>query len=213
VYIKKIVDRNGKVLEQHDAPILVDEAVQPEPLLYKKAGLDRSDAGERSTTHAKRKIDEATAYILTTMLQGVVKEGTATNLKKIVGRTDIAGKTGTTNENVDAWFMGYSPDFTCGVWVGFDDEFSIGEGETGGKAAAPIWGYFMREALKDIPVRPFPAPATVEVKRIDPRTGLVTVSQNGVEEVFKVGSAPAGAETKIMKGPRWDYTGSDLDQF
>ena len=92
------------------------------------------------------------------LLQGVIQEGTATNLKKIVGRPDIAGKTGTTNENIDAWFMGFSPDYTCGVWVGFDEEMSLGEGETGGKAAAPIWGYFMREVLRDKPVKEFAIP-------------------------------------------------------
>jgi penicillin-binding protein 1A len=150
---------------------------------------------------------------MATLLQGVVSDGTATILKRIVGRPDIAGKTGTTNEYVDAWFVGFNPDYTCGVWVGFDTEISLGEGETGGKAAAPIWGYFMKEALKDKPIREFMPPASVEFRRVDPRTGLVTASGSGIQEVFKVGRVPAEADPKFFKGARWDNTGSDLDQF
>jgi penicillin-binding protein 1A len=161
---------------------------------------------------ARRRIDEGTAYIMTTLLQGVIQDGTATILKKIVGRPDIGGKTGTTNENVDAWFMGFTPDHTCGVWVGFDSEISLGDGETGGKAAAPIWGYFMREVLRGKPIKEFVAPPSVEYRRIDPRTGLVTTA-GGVQEVFKVGRAPVEMEPKLIKGSRWDYSGSELDQF
>jgi penicillin-binding protein 1A len=97
--------------------------------------------------------------------------------------------------------------------VGFDDELSLGDGETGGKAAAPIWGYFMREVLRDKPVKEFAVPQTVEVRRIDPRTGLLTSAAEGFPEVFKVGSGPADSEPKLIKGSRWDYSGSDLDQF
>jgi penicillin-binding protein 1A len=150
---------------------------------------------------------------MTSLLQGVVQDGTATVLKKIVGRTDIAGKTGTTNENIDAWFMGFSPEMTCGVWVGFDDEYSIGDQETGGHAAAPIWGYFMKDALKEKPVKGFTPPQSIEYRRIDPRTGLITSASEGLQEVFKVGSGPAEAEPKLIKGSRWDYSGADLDQF
>jgi penicillin-binding protein 1A len=148
---------------------------------------------------------------MTSLMQGVIQEGTATNLKKIVGRPDIAGKTGTTNENIDAWFVGFSPDYTCGVWVGFDDEVTIGEGETGGKAAAPIWGYFMKQALKDIPVKEFPPPSNVEFRRVDPKTGMA--SGEGIQEIFKVGSGPTPALAKPLRGSTWDYAGSDLDQF
>jgi penicillin-binding protein 1A len=162
----------------------------------------------------RRVIDEGTAYIMVTMLQGVIQEGTATVLKKIVGRPDIAGKTGTTNENIDAWFMGFTPDYTCGTWVGFDDEVSLGEGETGGKSAAPIWGYFMSKVLKDKPAKEFVVPPSVEFRRIDPKTGLGTTASSGFQEVFKVGSGPAaGTEPKLTGGAKWDYVGSDLDRF
>ena len=220
VYVKKIVDRYGKVLEEHDPPVLLDDQVQPDKPVVQKVSHDSPASGvgdteipDRGAPIIRRKIDEGTAYIMTTMLQGVIQEGTATNLKKIVGRPDVAGKTGTTNDTIDAWFMGFSPDYTCGVWVGFDDEISIGEGETGGKAAAPIWGYFMREIMKDKPVKEFPVPQSVEFRRVDPRTGLMTSSSEGIQEVFKTGSGPAESEPKLIKGSRWDYSGSDLDQF
>jgi penicillin-binding protein 1A len=221
VYVKKIVDRNGKILEEHDPPVLLDDPMRgEEPQIQKvshetpqAAAAGDGEAPEKGAPIVRRKLDEGTAYIMATLLQGVIQEGTATNLKKIVGRRDIAGKTGTTNDNIDAWFMGFSPDFTCGVWVGFDDELSLGDGETGGKAAAPIWGYFMKEVLRDKPAKEFPVPQTVEVRRIDPRTGLLTSASDGFPEVFKVGSGPADSEPKLIKGSRWDYSGSDLDQF
>ncbi len=220
IYVKKIVDRNGKIIEQNDPPVLLDDPVNNKAYL-KNVSLrvspntvfPESDGPEKNTAIAKRKLDEATSYIMTTLLQDVVQHGTATNLKKIVGRPDIAGKTGTTNDNVDAWFVGFSPDYSCGVWVGFDDEYSLGEGETGGKAAAPIWGHFMHDVLNDKPVKEFQQPQTIEFRKVDPRTGLVTASNNAIQEVFKVGSGPAETEPKLIKGSRWDYSGSDLDQF
>jgi penicillin-binding protein 1A len=220
VFVKKIVDRTGKILEEHDPPVLLDDPVRgDEPQVQKvshetpQVAASDSEVPEKGAPIVRRKLDEGTAYIMDTLLQGVIQEGTATNLKKIVGRPDIAGKTGTTNDYIDAWFMGFSPDFTCGVWVGFDQELSLGDGETGGKAAAPIWGYFMRQVLRDKPVKEFPVPQTVEVRRINPRTGLLTSSADGFPEVFKVGSGPADSGPNLIKGSRWDYSGSDLDQF
>jgi len=219
VYIKKIVDRNGKILEEREPPALLDDPVKPDQPEIRKVSLEtisRRSGGvgeSNSGGTARRVVDDGTAYIITTMLQGVVQDGTATILKKIVSRPDIAGKTGTTNEYVDAWFMGFSPDYTCGVWVGFDSEISLGDQETGGKAAAPIWGYFMKAVLRDKPIKEFPIPASVDYRRIDPRTGLVATGPNGLQEVFKIGSSPAAVDSKLMKGSGLDYSGSDLDQF
>ncbi len=220
VYVKKIVDRKGRILEEHDAPVLLDDPTpkdQPQIQKVSHPGPNVPDAEgevpERSAALVRRAIDEGTAYIMTTLLQGVIQEGTATVLKKIVGRPDIAGKTGTTNENMDAWFVGFSPEYSCGVWVGFDEEAPIGDAETGGKAAAPIWGYFMKEVLRDRAVKEFPSPQSVEFRKVDPKTGLITSSPGGLVEVFKTGSGPSEGEPRLIKGSRWDYSGPDLDQF
>ncbi len=221
IFVSKVIDRHGKVLEERMAPALLTDPLQPDHVPANTVSLESRNSGmtfeadwaDRSSAQAKRRIDEGTAYIMTSILQGVITEGTATNLKKIVGRPDIAGKTGTTNENVDAWFVGYTPDYTCGVWVGFDDEVSIGEGETGGKAAAPIWGYFIRDLLANKPAKEFQAPASIEFRKIDPKTGLLTSASDGIKEIFKTGSSPAQTGPKAMSGARWDYAGSDLDQF
>jgi penicillin-binding protein 1A len=220
-YVTKIVDRNGKILEKHDPPVLLDDTIPQDGSQVRQVSdasscampPGKEESSERSASFARRRIDEGTAYIMTTLLQGVVQSGTATILKKIVGRSDLAGKTGTTNDNIDAWFMGFTPDYTCGVWVGFDDEVSMGNAETGGKAAAPIWGYFMRQALKGKPIKEFEEPSCVERRRVDPSTGLATNASNGVEEVFKVGSGPTRERPTLIKGARWDHSGSDLDQF
>jgi len=219
VYVKRIVDRQGKILEEHPPPVLLDDPMQVDQPQIQKVSHDayapagHTELTDKGAQFLRRRIDEGTAYIMTSLLQGVVQEGTAKVLKKIVGRPDIAGKTGTTNENVDAWFMGFTPDYTCGVWVGFDDEHSLGPGETGGKAAAPIWGYFIRAVLGKSEPKEFAASQGVEFRRIDPRTGLVTSSPDGFKEVFKIGSGPGDMEPGLIKGARWDYAGSDLDQF
>jgi len=221
VYIKKIVDRHGKVIEKNDPPILLDDPTRPDQDAVREVSYgpaakvlpDGKVSGDAGPVIARRRIDEGTAYIMTSMLQGVIQDGTATVLKKIVGRSDIAGKTGTTNDNIDAWFMGFTPDCTCGVWVGFDDEVSIGAPETGGKAAAPIWGYFMRDALKGKPEKQYVEPPSIERRMIDPTTGLVTSAPNGIPEMFKVGSGPVAERATLIKGIKWDHSGSDLDQF
>ncbi len=221
VYVTKVVDRNGKVLEEHLPPVLLDDPAQMDRPSFQRVSHAPERSPGASETHGKgasflrRRIDDATAYIMTDLLRDVVQNGTATILKKILGRSDLAGKTGTTNENVDAWFMGFTPDFTCGVWVGFDDEHTLGEGETGGKAAAPIWGYFMRQVLANMPEKEFPESKAVEYRRIDPRTGLVAATAGGgYEEVFKMGSGPAELlEPRLIKGARFGYSGAELDQF
>jgi len=113
VYVKKIVDRNGRVLEENPPPVLLDDPLKVDQPQVQKVSHDApgafgsSDSPELGAAFLRRRIDEGTAYIMCSLLQGVVQSGTATNLKKIVGRTDIAGKTGTTNDAIDAWFVGF----------------------------------------------------------------------------------------------------------
>jgi len=137
-----------------------------------------------------RVLDKATAYIMTNMLQSVVKSGTAPRIRAL-GRP-AAGKTGTTNDLNDAWFLGFTPGYITGTWVGFDEEQPLGRGETGSKAASPIWLGFMQEILKDKPVLEFPIPESVIFSKIDAETGLLPgpESKDTRLEVFKEGTAP-----------------------
>jgi penicillin-binding protein 1A len=147
-------------------------------------------------------ISPQTAYIMTHLLQGVIEEGTGQKAKEL-GRP-AAGKTGTTNEMKDAWFIGYTPSTLAGVWVGYDDHtLSLGKGETGGRAACPIWLYFMKEWLKNEPVESFPIPADVVFAKVNPGSGIVTRADdpNGVYAAFS-GGPPSGANQYGELGER-----------
>ncbi|MFP4349501.1 MAG: penicillin-binding protein 1A, partial [Desulfococcaceae bacterium] len=135
-------------------------------------------------------IDPATAYLMTSLLESVVKEGTGRRMRAL-GRP-AAGKTGTTNDLHDAWFMGYTPDYIAGAWVGYDQERPLGKKETGSRAAGPIWLDFMKAAHQRLPVKVFQVPQGVVFSRIDAETGLLpaTDSEQTVFEVFKEGTAP-----------------------
>jgi penicillin-binding protein 1A len=130
------------------------------------------------------------AFVLTSMMQSVVGEGTARRARKL--RRPVAGKTGTTNKQRDAWFAGFTPQLVAVVWVGFDDPRSLGRRETGGRAALPIWVSFMRKALKGQPKVPFRQPPGVVVQRIDPGTGLLAPegATDVLEEYFISGTEP-----------------------
>jgi penicillin-binding protein 1A len=129
-----------------------------------KAPEDLAPAEGTSTQPSKRvsaAMSPQTAYIMTSILQGGVKVGTGARMVKYVQRRDLAGKTGTTNNAEDTWFVGFSPEFTAGVWVGFDEKRPLGSREEGARAALPVWGYFMAEVLKNRPERDFPVPPDV----------------------------------------------------
>ncbi|HYD73711.1 MAG TPA: PBP1A family penicillin-binding protein [Candidatus Binatia bacterium] len=121
-------------------------------------------------------IDPVTAYQIVSMAEGVVQRGTAT----VVGELGypLGGKTGTTNDYKDAWFIGFSPDLVVGVWAGFDQPRDMGEGETGGRISAPIFRDFMREALRDTPATPFRIPAGVRLVRVDYTSGLLPTAES-----------------------------------
>jgi penicillin-binding protein 1A len=106
---------------------------------------------------APRAISAANAYVMTSIMTDVIQRGTAQRAKEL-GRTDIAGKTGTTSDRRDAWFVGFNADYAAAAWVGFDQERSLGETEEGGRTALPMWVYFMQEALRDKPEHMLPEP-------------------------------------------------------
>lgn len=141
-----------------------------------------------------------------TMIKTFVKDGTGRRVLAL--NRPAAGKTGTTNDLYDAWFVGYTPQYVTGTWVGFDEKKSLGSNETGGRAASPIWLGFMQKILHDKPVRIFEVPQGVVFSRIDPQTGQLPVSEsiNVTFECFKEGTVPAESSTK--KGPA-----SETDDF
>ena len=140
---------------------------------------------------APRVLDERIHFLINDMLKDVVQQGTAKRAKSL-GRKDLAGKTGTTNDQVDAWFNGYQKDLVASVWVGFDQPKTLGRSEYGGRAALPIWIEFMKHALKDVPQDNPKLPTGVVATRIDPSTGAkARASQtNALREFFLLENPP-----------------------
>jgi penicillin-binding protein 1A len=201
VFIRSVRDRNGEVLLENlalggyreDVPAETPEGDAPEAIDVAAAGnLGDPVDGLKSAPVGEQIISPELAYLTTSMLKAVVfdPDGTGWRLKDL-GRP-LAGKTGTTNDQADAWFMGYSPDIVTGVWVGHDETHFLGWGETGSRAAAPIWVAYMREALRDRPVRDFPIPDPIVFARVDRQTGLLAgpSSKGAVFEAFLPGTEP-----------------------
>lgn len=141
--------------------------------------------------NAPRVVDADNAYILTNMMQDVIRYGSGRKAKAL-NRMDIAGKTGTTNDQKDAWFSGFNPDVATSVWVGFDKPSTLGRSEVGGRAALPIWIDYMKVALADLPNAPFIQPEGLVNVSIDRETGqAVPADTNGAYfEIFREAYAP-----------------------
>jgi penicillin-binding protein 1A len=142
-------------------------------------------------------IDPVADYQIVSMMEDVVQHGTGIEVAA-VGKP-LAGKTGTSSEWFDAWFVGFSPNLVAGVFVGFDTPRTLGDGETGGKVAAPIFRDFMQAALANSPATPFEAPASAEMVRVDDLTGQPAGAEdkNSILEAFRLGTEPAGYNTPM----------------
>jgi penicillin-binding protein 1A len=152
---------------------------------------------------APRVISPQNAYLMTDMMTDVIKRGTGRRALAL-GRSDIAGKTGTTNAAKDTWFNGFTPGLVATVWVGFDQERPLGESEEGAKTALPIWIHFMREALRGVPEYRRPMPDGLVTLRISPETGALVSNENpdGMTEVFMADHLPAASDTgSVALGP------------
>lgn len=149
---------------------------------------------------AERVIDPRNAFIVTSLMRDVVKLGTGARAMQL-GRNDLAGKTGTTNDQVDAWFAGFQPGLVAVAWIGFDTPHSLGDKETGGHAALPIWMSYMGKALKGIPQETFPVPEGVDGVIINPDTGLrePTLVAGGLTEYFYHENLPAEPEPPAIE--------------
>jgi penicillin-binding protein 1A len=178
--IDRIQDRYGRTIWRHDERqcmgCMADRwANQPEP--------DLIDARPQV-------IDPHTAYQITSILEGVVQRGTGKVLRSL--DRPIAGKTGTTNEEKDAWFIGYTPTLVVGVYIGYDTPKPMGKGNTGGMIAAPVFGEFVKNALADTPPAPFRVPPGIKFVRVDLKTGLRASADdtNTILEAFKPDEEP-----------------------
>lgn len=141
--------------------------------------------------HAPRIISPEINFLMNSLLRDVVQKGTAVSAKSL-NRQDLAGKTGTTNDQRDAWFTGYASTLVASAWLGFDNFSSLGGKETGSTAALPMWIDFMRTALKDVPESPWTPPPGIVTAIINPKTGLLLAdgNKNGVKEFFIAGHLP-----------------------
>lgn len=157
--IERIQDRKGRTIYKHEQTPCPECAAQ---------SWENQDAPQ---FYAKREqvVDPYSAYQMTSILEGVAVRGTGAKLNEL--HRHLGGKTGTTNETKDAWFVGFSPDLVAGVYVGFDEPESLGRYETGAQAALPIFYDFMKEALKDVPDASFRIPAGMKLVRVNPQTG------------------------------------------
>jgi penicillin-binding protein 1A len=170
-----------------ERPVLISKIVAP----------DGTEVPLPPRAEPRRAMTDAEAYVTTDLLKSVVNEGTGKGA--LVLRRPIAGKTGTSNELRDAWFAGYSTDFACVAWVGYDDRKSLGPGESGATAALPVFVGVMRTAHQGLPPTDFPIPSGISRASIDPKTGLLARSEqtDALGEVFLSGTEP----TETAKDP------------
>ncbi len=143
-------------------------------------------------------IDPRLAYQITSMMEGVIQRGTAKKLKEL--NVPIAGKTGTTNQNKDAWFIGYTPDLVIGVYVGYDKPKSLGYKQTGSSVAVPIFNNFAKKIKINKNKKPFRVPSGISFVRIDPNSGTVSNKKSSISEPFILGSEPYLGNINIIDG-------------
>lgn len=188
--IDRIQDRYGKTVFKHDQRgcegcVATEWTGQAEPELI---------------DNAEQVLDPMTAYQITSMMEGVVSRGTAVTVSEL-GRP-IAGKTGTTNDEKDAWFIGYTPNLVVGLYMGYDQPQGLGKGSTGGGLAAPIFKEFMGQALKDTPIVDFQVPEGMKLIAINRKTGMAAAegAPGTIMEAFKPGTGPADSYWVIGMG-------------
>ncbi|TBU80277.1 peptidase [Pseudomonas daroniae] len=196
--IQRIDNRHGDPLFIANPPT-VPNSVQPEvpPPVSEEGVMSTAQATPEQLPEppepaaAERVLDERTAYIMNSMLQDVIKRGTGRRAMAL-GRTDLAGKTGTTNESKDSWFSGYNADYVTTVWAGFDQPESLGRNEYGGTVALPIWMSYMAAALKDKPSHAPSEPDGILTLRVDPHSGRAAApgTPDAYFELFKSEDSP-----------------------
>ena len=219
-FIERIEDREGNLLYQAEPTTVCDNCLLDEEKLVEK-NLASVDTGLDVTTIAldedqseplpvaERIMDERVNYIMHTVLQDVIKQGTGRRALALE-RSDLAGKTGTTNDQKDAWFSGYNHDVVATAWVGFDQPEPLGRKEFGSTAALPIWIDFMKQALQGLPEKERTVPNGLVKVRIDKTTGLLAQSQNNsMFEIFRQENVPTLESTINSSAPSNGEDGSN----
>ncbi len=174
--------------------VLANQGKKVTPFFISKIVDRTGNVFEETKVQTEQVIDPRIAFMTSYVMQDVVESGTGRRVKSI-GRP-VAGKTGTTNDIRDAWFVGFTPSLITGVWVGFDQEKSLGKQEVGGRAAAPIWLYFMEKVMQGKPVEAFPVPEGIVFVRVDHKTGRPAQSggPGTIYECFLDNALPAEKE-------------------
>jgi penicillin-binding protein 1A len=217
-YVDRIEDGAGKLLMQAEPAIACSQCGRVTEAPVEKTPTEKAAAGGAAARLAQldgsahdgktlippknlapQIISPQIAYLMADMMSDVIKRGTGVRARAL-NRDDIAGKTGTTNDWHDAWFNGFNGDIVTSVWVGFDQDRSLGRGEEGGHVAVPIWTYFMREALAGVPRHPVPLPDGIVTAHIAPDSGLLASADDPkwIPEKFVEGTLP---KAEIYEGP------------
>jgi penicillin-binding protein 1A len=192
IFIRRVLDRDGKVLLEN---VPLDRPTDEKPPTWESAKQAPQVLADGVPMGPDQVMSPSEAFLVADLLRAPVDHPGGTAAKaRVLGRP-LAGKTGTTDDHGDAWFVGFSTDIAAGAWVGFDERRSLGKGETGGRAALPIWIEFMKVAHEDKPVREFPIPEGVSYARVDPSTGKLAGedSANAYLQAFPAGHEPAEA--------------------
>ena len=187
IIIQSVYDKKGKLIIKNENKECLDCLQTGEEIDYFIPKI---------TYQENRVLDSAIAYQITSMLEGVVKNGTGRKISLL--EVPLAGKTGTTNDNKDAWFIGFSPDLVVGVFVGYDNPKSLGFKQTGSAVAVPIFRDFMKEAKINKNNIPFRIPSGISFVKIDPQTGLQTKNKNGILEPFIIGTEPFNKDIRTL---------------
>ena len=188
--IDRIQDRHGRTIYRHDQRTCLD----CQNVFW--VGQDMPELPDQREQIA----DPRSIYQIVHILEGAVQYGTARRLASL--NMPVAGKTGTTNNSIDTWFIGFTPDLVVGVFIGFDEPRSLGPRETGSRVALPVFRDFIREALHKQVVRPFSVPSGVQLIKVDHRTGRLAVPGDNrvVQEAFKVGDGPGLTPSAVIDG-------------
>lgn len=206
VAVRKVVDRDGHVLERNlldDPGLDLTEQTAVARAQFTSRANDRTaiDTGKNPSAPLANGyvLSPQTSYLMTHLLKQVIRSGTGRRAAAI--NRPAAGKTGTTNDNHDVWFIGYTPNLVSGVWLGFDEAATLGPREAGGHAATPVWLEFMKEATKEMPQVDFPVPDGVIFAQIDSKTGTLATpkTKEPVFEAFREGSAPSETTEEVKK--------------